>query len=35
MTTKLKLKLTGFATTVALFALPAADSLATRNWAWA
>ena len=32
MTTSLKLKLIGLATTIALFALPAADALATRNW---
>jgi hypothetical protein len=32
MTTSLKLRLVGLATTVALFALPVADALATRNW---
>ena len=33
MTTQLKLKLVGVFTTIALFALPAADALANRNWA--
>jgi hypothetical protein len=33
MTTNLKLKLVGLATTVALFALPVADALANRSWA--
>ena len=32
MTTSLKLKLIGLATTIALFALPAADALANRSW---
>jgi hypothetical protein len=32
MTTNLKLKLVGLATTVALFALPVADAFAGRNW---
>jgi hypothetical protein len=33
MTTNLKLKLIGFATTIALFALPATDALAAgRGW---
>jgi hypothetical protein len=32
MTTNLKLKLVGLFTTVALFALPAAEALANRNW---
>ena len=32
MTTNLKLKLIGLFTTVALFALPVADALASRNW---
>ena len=33
MTTNLKLKLVGVFTTIALFALPAADALAVRSWA--
>jgi hypothetical protein len=32
MTTNLKLKLVGLFTTVALFALPAADALAGHSW---
>jgi len=32
MTTSLKLKLIGLATTVAPFALPATDALAGRSW---
>jgi hypothetical protein len=32
MTTNVKLKLIGLATTVAMFALPVADALANRNW---
>ena len=32
MTTSLKLKLIGIATTVAMFALPAADAFAGRSW---
>ena len=32
MTTNLKLKLIGLTTTIALFALPAADAFAGRSW---
>jgi hypothetical protein len=32
MTTSLKLKLVGLLTTIAIFALPAADALANRTW---
>jgi hypothetical protein len=32
MTTNLKLKLIGLATTIAMFALPVADALANRGW---
>ena len=32
MTTSLKLKLIGLATTIVLFVLPVADALAGRNW---
>jgi hypothetical protein len=32
MTTNIKLRLIGLFTTIALFALPAADALATRSW---
>lgn len=32
MTTNLKLKLVGLLTTIAMFALPAADAFAGRNW---
>jgi hypothetical protein len=32
MTTKIKLRLIGLFTTIALVALPAADALANRNW---
>jgi ABC-type Mn2+/Zn2+ transport system permease subunit len=32
MRTSLKLKLVGLLTTIALFALPAADAMATRSW---
>jgi hypothetical protein len=33
MTSNPKLKLIGLSTAIALFALPAADALAGRNWA--
>ena len=33
MNANLKLKLIALATPIALFALPAANALATRNWA--
>jgi hypothetical protein len=32
MTTNLKLRLIGLATTIAMFALPAADAFANRGW---
>ncbi|MCW3058023.1 MAG: hypothetical protein JWO21_1992 [Solirubrobacterales bacterium] len=32
MTTKIKLRLIGIFTTIALVALPAADALANRSW---
>ncbi len=32
MSTNLKLKLIGLSTTIALFALPAADAFAGRSW---
>jgi hypothetical protein len=32
VTTSLKLKLIGLASTIALFALPAADAFANHNW---
>jgi hypothetical protein len=32
MATKIKLRLIGLFTTIALVALPAADALANRNW---